>query len=83
MGPTESSTASTVAPSAAPPGRARAQDAMQDTAERAVRLPPRAPLPQTQLRMAVTVHFTASTVVLSADSLVTARARHVTRDTKE
>ena len=67
----------------APPDRARAQGATQDTAERAVRLPPRAPLPQTQLRMAVTVHFTASTVVLSVDSLVTACARHVTRDTKE
>ena len=59
----------------APPDRARAQGATQDTAERAVRLPPRAPLLQTQLRMAVTVHFTASTVVLSADSLVTARTQ--------
>ena len=82
MGPTAPSTASTAEPSVAPPDRARAQGATQDTAERAVRLPPRAPLPQTQLRMAVTVHFTASTVVLSVDSLVTACARW-TRDTKE
>ena len=85
MEPMEASTASTAAPWAEllDLDRARAHHATQDTKARAARQPVRAQPPQSRQRTVATVHFTASTVVLSADSLVTARARHVTRDMKE
>ena len=85
MEPMEASTASTAAPWAEllDLDRARAHHATQDTKARAARQPVRAQPPQSRQRTVATVHFTASTVVLSADPLVTARARHATRDMKE
>ena len=85
MEPMEASIASTAAPWAEllDLDRARARHVTQDTKTRAARPPVRAQPLQFRIRMGAMGASTALTVVLSAEQLVTARARRVPQDMKE